>query len=255
MKIQIENDVITVFDGDLEEKMDIGSPEGFSLMSKLWLRSGWDAKYVYGFTWMGRPIIQLPDDMMRIQETVYAVKPDVIVETGIAHGGGLIFYASLCKAMGKGRVIGVDLEIRPHNRKAIEEHDLFEYITLIEGNSIAPEIVSQVEDLIRPEETVLVTLDSCHTKEHVLAELGAYSKFVSENSYIVAMDGIMKDLVGAPRSQTDWGWNNPSDAAIEFVKNNGDFIIEEPEFPFNEGVVTERVTYWPNAFIKRIRKE
>ncbi len=252
MIIEIENDVITVTEGESVEKYGIGSPEGFKVISDLWLRSGWDAKYVYGFSWMGRPIIQLPDDLIRIQEVMYSVKPDVIIETGVAHGGGLIFYASLCKAMGRGKVIGVDVEIRPHNRKAIEEHELFEYITLIEGNSIGDDIVKQVESHVKPGETVLVTLDSCHTKAHVAAELEAYSHLVSAGSYIVAMDGIMEDMAGAPRSDPDWTWNNPSEAALEFVKNNPDFQLEEPEFPFNEGEIKQRVTYWPNAFIKRI---
>jgi cephalosporin hydroxylase len=109
---------------DGETAHPMSSPEAFALVSRAWLRCGWDAKYVYGFSWMGRPIIQLPDDMVRIQEVIYRVRPDVIVETGVAHGGSLIFYASLCKAMEKGRIIGVDIEIRPHNRAAIEAHEM-----------------------------------------------------------------------------------------------------------------------------------
>src|SRR3954469_20722919 len=102
----------------------LASPEAFAIVSRAWLRCGWDTKYVYGFSWMGRPIIQLPEDMLRIQEVIYRVKPDVIIETGVAHGGSLIFYASLCKAMERGRVIGIDIEIRPHNRSAIEAHEM-----------------------------------------------------------------------------------------------------------------------------------
>ncbi|WP_028313380.1 cephalosporin hydroxylase family protein [Desulfatibacillum aliphaticivorans] len=253
MKLVVEGDIVKVIEGGEVREMGIGSAEAFEVISKLWLRSGWDAKYVYGFSWMGRPVIQLPDDMIRIQEVVYAVKPDVIVETGVAHGGSLVFYASLLKAMEKGRVIGVDVEIRPHNRQAIEAHEMFSLISLVEGDSVAPEILGQVQDQIAPGETVLVLLDSCHTKEHVLKELDAYSPLVTPGSYIVAMDGIMKDLVGAPRSNTDWDWNNPSDAALEWVEAHDDFIIEEPAFPFNEGDVKSRVTYWPNAFIKRVK--
>jgi len=232
---------------------DIGSQEGFRLLSQAWLRSGWDAKYVYSFAWMGRPIIQLPDDMMRIQEVICKVRPDVIIETGVAHGGSLVFYATLCKAMEKGRVIGVDIEIRPHNRKALESHLLFPYITLVEGSSIDSAIVKRVGAMVRPGETVLVLLDSCHTKAHVLSELEAYAPLVSLGSYIVAADGIMEQVVGAPRTQPDWSWNNPKQAAIEFVRKHPDFIIEEPEFPFNEGSVTQRVTYWLSGFIKRVR--
>jgi cephalosporin hydroxylase len=247
------NKVIVSHSGDDREEFDIGSPEAFRVLSRLWLRSGWDNKYVYSFTWLGRPIIQLPEDMIRLQEVIYAVRPDVIVETGVAHGGALVFYAGLCKTMDHGRVIGVDIEIRPHNRAAIQSHSLSSLITLVEGNSAAPEIVNEVSSQIRPGETVLVLLDSCHEKQHVLDELRAYSTLVTPGSYIVAMDGIMEELAGAPRSSPDWSWNNPRQAALEFVAENPGFAIEEPQFAFNEGNVTDRVTYWPSAFIKRLK--
>ena len=230
----------------------IGSPEAFRLISAVYLRSGWDAKYVYSFTWMGRPIIQLPDDLVRLQEVIYAVKPDVIVEIGIAHGGSLVFYASLMKAMGRGRVVGVDITIRPHNRAAIEAHEMFSLITLIEGNSVADDTVRRVQEQIKPGERVLIFLDGCHTKAHVTAELELYAPLVSPGSYIVAMDGIMKDLVGAPRSQPDWADNNPSSAALDFVADNPDFELIDMAPVFNEGMINNHcVTYWPNAFIQR----
>lgn len=253
IKIDIENDIVIIEEGENYKSYSLGSSEAFSLISKLWLRSGWDTKYVYSFTWMGRPIIQLPEDMIRIQELIYNVKPDVIIETGVAHGGSLIFYASLCKAMGKGRVIGIDIEIRPYNKEAIETHELYPHITLIEGNSVNIDVINKVKQLINPGEKVLVLLDSCHTKEHVLAELNAYGPLVGIDSYIVAMDGIMEQVVGAPRTETDWNWNNPKKAAEEFVANNREYIIEEPPFLFNEGSVREKVTYWPNGYIKKIR--
>ncbi len=255
IKIDLEKGLVILEREKDKQVYPLATPEAFSIISKAWLRCGWDAKYVYSFTWMGRPIIQLPDDMIRIQEVLYSVKPDVIIETGIAHGGGLIYYASLCRAMNRGRVIGIDIEIRPHNRKAIEAHELYPYITLIEGDSVDPGLVNKVSKLLTPGERVMVLLDSCHSKKHVLAELNLYSPLVSVNSYIVAMDGIMKDLAGAPRSQDDWGWNNPVNAALEFVKNNPNFEIEEPIFAFNEGHVAERVTYWPHAFIKKIKPD
>ena len=232
---------------------DIGSSEAFKIISDIWIRSGWDAKYVYSFAWLGRPIIQLPEDMVRTQEVIYDIKPDFIIETGIAHGGSLIYYASLCKAIEKGRIIGVDIEIRPHNRKAIEEHILFPYITLIEGSSIDVEIVDQVLSKLSLNDVVMVLLDSNHTYDHVLSELRLYSKMVSLGSYIVATDGIMENVVGAPRTNPDWGTNNPKRALEQFVAENDAFIIEEPKFPFNEGLINERVTYWPSAFIKRIK--
>jgi cephalosporin hydroxylase len=235
------------------KRFPLNSPEAFDAVSKAWLRCGWDTKHVYTFTWMGRPVIQLPEDMLRVQEVIYSVKPDVIVETGVAHGGSLIFYASLFKAMGSsGMVVGVDIEIRPHNRKAIEAHELSPAITLVEGSSTAPEIVSKVKSLIPPGAKVLVLLDSNHTREHVLAELEAYSGFVTPGSYIVATDGIMKELVGAPRSQPDWDTNNPFTAAQEFLKLHPEFVLEQPQWRFNESHgLKENITYWPGAYLKR----
>lgn len=253
MTITIENDIIRVSGPDGVQEHGIGSAEGFRVLSELWLRAGWDTKYVYSFSWMGRPIIQLPEDMVRIQEVIYALRPDVIVETGIAHGGSLIFYASLCKAMEHGRVVGIDIEIRPHNRKAIEAHPLMPYLTLIEGSSVDPLIVGRVAQEVEGAGSVLVLLDSNHTKAHVLAELEAYGPLVTPGSYIVATDGIMSWLGNAPRTQPDWSWNNPRDAAREFVASHPDFVFAEPPFAFNEGEIRERVTYWPDAFIKRIR--
>jgi len=232
---------------------DIGTPEAFAVISDEWIRSGWDTKYVYSFTWLGRPIIQLPEDLIRMQEVIYTVKPDMLIETGVAHGGSLVFYASLFRAMGGGRVVGLDIEIRPHNRKAIESHELFDYITLIEGDSASSDVTDRVKRLVRPGEVVMVSLDSNHSKEHVLAELSAYAPLVSVGSYVVVMDGIMEHLAGAPRTEDDWTWNNPLQASVEFVKTNPDFEIVEPEFRFNEGVITSRVTYWPSAYLKRIR--
>ena len=251
IKIDMENSRVLVDTENGEESWAMDSPEAFAAISRAWLRCGWDNKYVYSFTWMGRPVIQLPEDMLRIQEAIYLVKPDVIIETGVAHGGSLIFYASLFKAMGKGRVIGVDIEIRPHNRQAIEAHELAEYLTLIEGSSVAPAVVEQVKNQLHPGERVMVILDSNHTKSHVLAELMAYGSLVTPGSYIVATDGIMGDLVGAPRSQADWAWNNPQAAAAEFVATHPEFVCEPPKFPFNEGNISECVTYWPGAWLKK----
>lgn len=253
IKIDLDNDRVIVENEERTNSYAMDTPEAFALISQAWLRCGWENKYVYSFSWLGRPIIQLPEDMVRLQEIIYSVQPDVIIETGVAHGGSLIFYASLCKAMEKGRVIGIDIEIRPHNRKAIESHPLFRFITLIEGSSVESGVVAQSKAQVKSGERVIVFLDSCHTKEHVAAELTAYAPVVSVGSYIVAMDGIMGQVVGASRTQPDWTWNNPKQAALEFVAANEAFIIEEPPFPFNEGNITERVTYWPSAFIKRVR--
>ena len=253
VSVDFENGTVRLLsdEGSAEYKLD--TPEGIEAVGRAWIRASWDAKYVYSFTWMGRPIIQLPDDAFRMQELIYRVKPDVIIETGIAHGGSLIFYASLCKSMEKGRIVGVDVEIRPHNRKAIEAHELFPLIAMVEGDSTSLETVGKVKSLIAPGERVMVILDSCHSKQHVLAELNAYSPLVSVDSYIVAMDGVMQEVAGGPRTSDDWTWNNPMQAALEFVEANPAFQIEAPSFAFNEGSADTWITYSPNGVIKRLR--
>ena len=252
ISIDMEKGSVTVDGPDGSGTYDIGSAEGFEVISRAWIRSGWIAKYSYTFTWLGRPVIQLPEDLMRVQELIYCINPDVIVETGIAHGGSLIFYATLCKTMERGRVVGVDVEIRPHNRQMIEAHPLFPWITLIEGDSIAAETVNRVRDHINPSDTVLVFLDSNHSKAHVRAELEAYAPLVSVGSYVVTFDSVMAFLAGAPRTQADWTWNNPRDAAREFAADHPHYRIETPAFLFNEGVVRTPITYCPEAFLKRI---
>ncbi|MBN2478790.1 MAG: class I SAM-dependent methyltransferase [Parachlamydiales bacterium] len=252
IRIDLKNNKVSLEEKDSVQEFNLDSPEAFDLISQAWLRCGWDTKYVYSFTWLGRPIIQLPEDLMRIQEVIFNIQPDVIIETGIAHGGSLIFYASLCKALNKGKVIGIEVEMRSQNKLAIENHCLSSYISIIEGSSIDPSIINQTKKCIGKNDKVLVLLDSCHTKQHVLKELEAYGPLISKGSYIVAMDGIMHQVVGAPRSQKDWEWNNPMQAAIEFVKSNSEYIIEEPAFLFNEGKIQKRITYWPSAFIKKI---
>ena len=223
--------------------------KAFEEISRQWVRVGWNEKYQYTFSWMGRPIIQLPEDMIRTQEVIWQVQPDVIIETGIAHGGSLIYSASLCKAMGKGRVIGVDIEIRSHNREAVEAHPMSDLITMIEGSSTAPEIVAQVKSMVQPGETVLIILDSNHTKQHVADELEAYYDLVTQGSYIVATDGIMYDLHDVPRGSEDWDWNHPAGAAKEFAAAHPEFLLEQPNWPFNESGLSKNITHWPGAWL------
>ena len=250
--ITVDKDRVVVSVNGERREYSLRSPEAFRILSSLWLMAGWETKYVYSFTWLGRPVIQLPEDLIRLQEVIYGVRPDVIVETGVAHGGSAVFYASLLKAIGRGRVIGVDVEIRPHNRQAIESHELCSLITLVEGDSTAPAVVDRVRSLVAPGERVMVLLDSGHTKRHVLAELEAYAPLVSPGSYAVVADGIMEDLVGASRSQPDWATNNPKAAVEAFARSHPEFAWEEPPFAFNEGSVSERVTYWKNGYLRRI---
>lgn len=230
----------------------LDTPEAFEAVSAAWLRCGWDVKYVYGFTWLGRPVIQLPEDLLRMQELLWCQRPDVIVETGVAHGGSLVFHASLCALIGAGRVIGVDRAIRPAARAALTAHPVAPRISLIEGDSAAPATLEAVRTQITPGERVMVVLDSGHTRAHVRAELDAYAPLIAPGGYIVVCDGIMADLVGAPRSDADWTWNNPLGAIDDFLAVNPQFCAEEPDFPFNEGAVRRRVTYWPRGFLRHV---
>ena len=254
-KITINNDVIELNN----KKVNLYSKEGFKLISDLWIKVGWDQKYIYSFSWLGRPIIQSPDDMLRIQEVIYDIKPNVVIETGIAHGGSLIYYASILNAIGKGKVVGIDIDIRKHNRKAIEEHKLFSFIDLIEGSSIELETFTKVEGLVSPNDKVIVILDSAHDYDHVLREIELYSSLASVGSYIVVTDGSQEYLGNTPRAKVDypgyaetWKKNNPKKAAEDFVLNNDQYEIIEPLFPFNESDLDFRITLWPSAFIKKI---
>lgn len=251
MEIDLPNKRMCVEEKGKQREYSLYSPEAFEVISHLWLKVGWNEKYPYTFTWLGRPIIQLPEDILRIQETIYRIKPDLIIETGVAHGGSLILYASLCKSIGKGRVLGIDIEIRPHNRQAIESHELSEYITLLEGSSIDSNLISEVSEHVKPAETVLVILDSNHSKNHVAKELEAYSKFVSLDSYIVATDGSMEFLSDVPRGMSHWDNDNSAAAAREFATTHPEFKLEQPSWLFNESSLTKNITHWPSAWLKK----
>ncbi len=252
MKIIINTDkqTVEVQEDGRAKWAPLYSDDAYELLSNLCLKVGWNQKVPYTYSWMGFPILQLPDDMMRMQEVITRLKPEVIVETGVAHGGSLIFYASLCKAMGVGHVIGVEKGLRC--RAEIEAHPLSEHITLIEGDSTAPDIVDHVHRLCARTNRVLVILDSCHSYQHVLNELKAYHDLISPGFYICATDGNMQDLADVPRGNPDWEFDNPQHAAKEFAKIHDGFIIEQPEWPFNESTLTRNTTYWPNAWLKRI---
>ncbi len=254
MKLILDTDTntLTLDEEGQTRTLDLYSKEAFEAVSRQWVRVGWNQKYQYTFSWMGRPVIQLPEDMIRMQEVIFRLKPDVIIETGVAHGGSLIFYSSLCKSMEKGRVVGIDIEIRAHNRVAIESHPLSDRITLIEGSSTAPDIVAQVKSLVKPGETVLVILDSNHTYAHVHDELEAYGDMVTLGSYIVATDGIMHDLADVPRGTPGWTTDNPTFAARDFCVKHPEFVIEQPVWPFNESALDQNITHWPGAWLKRV---
>ncbi len=230
----------------------LGSAEGFNLVSQAWLRAGWDTKYIYSFTWMGRPLIQLPEDVLRLQEVIYAVEPDVVVETGVAHGGSLVLYASLLHAMGRGRVVGVDIEIRTHNREAIERHRLASLITLIEGDSTEPATVTQVRELIEPSERVLVVLDS-NQHEGARARRARALRAARPSRLVRRRDGRDHgNARGRPPQLRRLVVEQPKGGSRGLCRSAPEFEIVEPEFAFNEGSVAQRVTYWPSAFLRRV---
>ena len=186
-------------------------------------------RYSYNFTWLGRPIIQFPDDIVAMQEIIWRVKPDLIVETGIAHGGSLMLWASMLALLGNhGQVLGVDVDIRQPNRVEIEAHPLAPAISMIQGSSIDPHIVAQVRDLAARAQCVLLVLDSNHTHEHVLAELGAYSPLVRAGSYLVVFDTVVEDMPDGSFPDRPWGkGNNPKTAVREFLAHNDRFEVDQ----------------------------
>jgi cephalosporin hydroxylase len=191
------------------------------------------AKYSYNFSWLGRPIIQYPQDVLAMQELIWSVQPELIIETGIAHGGSLIFSASMlelnaaCGGPADARILGIDIDIRAHNRAAIEAHPMMRRITMIEGSSVAPQVVAAIRAHTVGKKSVLVCLDSNHTHDHVLAELEAYAPMTTVGSYCVVFDTIVEDLPQALSGDRPWGpGDNPKTAAREFLATHPEFEID-----------------------------
>jgi cephalosporin hydroxylase len=206
------------------------------------------SQYSYNFSWMGRPIIQYPQDMIAMQEIIWEVKPDLIIETGIAHGGSLVYYASLLELIGEGEIVGIDIDIREHNKKEIEAHPMFKRIKMIEGSALSHETVEKVKEIARDKKRILVSLDSNHTHEHVLEELNLYSPFVTAGSYIVVFDTIVEDLPDNYLPGRPWAQgNNPKTAVFEFLKKNNDFVIDES---IDNKLL---ISVAPQGYLKRIR--
>jgi cephalosporin hydroxylase len=207
-------------------------------------------KYTYNFSWMGRPIIAFPQDMIAMQEIIWEVKPDLIIETGVAHGGSIVYYASLLELIGNdGLVLGIDIEIRPHNRQAIENHPMYKRIKMIEGSSIDEKIIEQVSKVAKGKKKILVCLDSNHTHDHVLRELELYSSFVSVGSYCVVFDTVVEDLPAEFNfGNRQWGkGNNPKTAVHEFLKRNSGFEIDKQV----ENKLL--ITVAPDGFLRKVR--
>lgn len=197
--------------------------------SLTWLSNASVHKYSYNFSWMGRPIIQFPQDMIAMQEIIWSVKPQLIIETGIAHGGSLIFYASMLELLdADGKVLGIDIDIRHHNRVEIEKHPMVKRIKMIQGSSISKDVVSQVYQFAKGKAPVLVILDSMHTHAHVLEELNAYSPLVTKDSYLVVFDTVVEDMPDDFFQDRPWGrGNNPKTAVWAFLKSNDRFEVDK----------------------------
>jgi len=198
-------------------------------ISRDWLIDVSRYKYSYNFTWLGRPIIQFPQDIIAMQEIIWQVKPDLIIETGIAHGGSLIFYASMLELLGgDGQVLGIDIDIREHNRVEIEKHLMFKRISMIEGSSVDEKVVKGVYEIAKGKKRVLIALDSNHTHDHVLRELELYSPLVTKGSYMVVFDTIIEDMPEGFFPDRPWGkGNNPKTAVWGFLKTNDRFQIDK----------------------------
>ena len=240
----------------------LGDDKDIQALSRVWVREIARHRYSYNFSWLGRPIIQFPQDIVAMQELIWEIKPDLIIETGIAHGGSLIFSASMlamldaCEAMtakaeinsalSKRKVLGLDIDIRPHNRDAIEAHPMAPYIKMIQGSSIDRSVVDQVKTIAEGYSKVLVCLDSNHTHEHVLEELNAYAPLVSNGSYCVVFDTLVDDMPPEMFPNRPWGpGNNPKTAVFEFLKTH-------PEFEIDKSIDYKLlISVAPDGFLKR----
>ena len=196
-------------------------------LARVWMRETVPYKYSYNFSWRGRPIIQYPQDMIALQEIVWRTQPELVVETGIAHGGSLIFFASLLELIGgDGRVLGIDIDIRAHNRAEIEAHRMAKRIDMIEGSSIGADVAATVAKMAAGKRTMVV-LDSNHTKDHVAAELKAYAPLVSAGCYLVVLDTIVEDMPEAFFADRPWGpGNSPKSAVHEFLAGTDRFVVD-----------------------------
>lgn len=248
-------DQIETFKKECEER--VGAYPGNAPLraaADSFMRETTPTKYSYNFTWLGRPIIQYPQDIVAMQELIWAIQPDLIIETGIAHGGSLIFSAAMlelnaaCGGPKDAAVLGLDIDIRPHNRKAIEAHPLARRIEMIQGSSIAPEIVARVAEKAKGKARVLVMLDSNHTHDHVLAELNAYAHLATVGSYCVVFDTLVEDMPSDAYPDRPWGpGNNPKTAVQEYLKTH-------PEFQIEKSIQNKLlITVAPDGYLKRVR--
>ena len=226
--------------------VELYSEAGYDLLAALWTKLTAEFRRQYEISWLGVPIIQFPEDVIVLQELIWRQRPDVIVECGIAHGGALLLYATVCEAIGHGRIVGVDVEIRSYNRVAIEAHPLSSRIELIQGSSIDPDTVAQVRALCAGARRVMVLLDSNHSADHVARELELYHSLVTPDSYLVAMDGAQGQVFDIPSGRPEWREDNPLPAIHGF-------LARHPEFEIDHHQTRLRATSSPDGFLRRRR--
>ena len=234
---------VTSENGEVRQ-VELYSQEGMKLVTELWIKSSFHHRVMYEPTWLGIPIIQYPNDIVMMQELIWKVRPDVIVETGVAHGGSAVLYASILELLGKGKVIGVDIEIRKHNRLAINSHPLSRRIELVEGSSTAPEMIDEIRSRIPTMGEVLVVLDSNHSYEHVISEMELYKEFISPGGYMLVMDGVQQMLSDTPSGKAEWKHDNPL-RAIQ------DFMIRHPDWEVDSYYTRTQISSNPNGFLRR----
>ncbi|TSC76700.1 MAG: cephalosporin hydroxylase [Parcubacteria group bacterium Gr01-1014_33] len=211
-----------------------------------WTRTAWENRMDYEVRWLGVPIIQNPYDMLLMQELIFALRPDLIIETGIAHGGSLVYYASLLELLGRGKVVGVDVDIRAHNRKHLESHPMKKRMTLLEGSSADPAVLARIRKLIKPGDKVLVCLDSDHRGSHVHEELHCYKGLVTKGSYLVVFDTFIPYLKGLKGLKPEVSRDTPMDAVDRFLQENKNFKVDEYFHKFF-------VSSCPRGFLQKIR--
>jgi len=223
--------------------------EELKKMSLEWMLKADKYKYTYNFRWLGRPIIKFPNDIIVMQEIIWEVRPDLIIETGIAHGGSIIFSASMLELLGgDGQVVAVDIDIRPNNRMEIEKHPMYKRITMFEGDSTSPEIVARIKDIAQTKSKVMVFLDSLHTHEHALKEMNLYAPMVTVGSYLVLPDTFIEYFPKGYYANRPWDvGNNPLTAIREFLAKNDNFIIDREQS--SKLMITEAF----DGFLKRIK--